>query len=352
MVRPCQVSDVPGLRSVRAVDRLDQPDSLLESYSSLRLALQSLLWFSPSRPRVFVARTTSGIIGFADFRPTLPDQRWILTGLGVAPDPAHRHIRETLLSRGIVEAGHGGVKRLFVRMAVENETYDAAVSCGFSPYAEEVVLSTTAPTFRAPTRALRMQGPGDTWAIHQLYNAVVPKQVQSAEAFTSHRWDLPSSRVNGVCHVRGWVIDEDHQVIGYARTASARGTHVIDVIGTPGRRDVAEALVDGVLASLAARSVRRVYCAVRGYQSELIDLFRGRGFVERGTQHLMVTYTTASVRSVATEVVPLAAEALERVPRRVPTFLLGSDGLCPDATGLSGEGHARAWRDPAAIGPG
>ncbi|MEJ7761366.1 MAG: GNAT family N-acetyltransferase [Thermomicrobiales bacterium] len=332
--------------------RLDQPDSLIENYSSLRHGLRSLLPFSPARPRVFVARTDTDIVGFADFQPTLPDQRWILTGLGVVPERRQQLIRQTLLSRGIVEAGHAGVKRLFVRLAPDHDVYEAAASCGFSPYAEEVVLSTTAPTFRAPTRALRMQEPSDTWAIHQLYNAAVPKQVQSAEAFTSHRWELPAPRATVGCLIRGWVIDEDHQVVGYARTASSRGTHVIEVIGVPGRRDVAEALVDGVLASLASRSVRRVYCAVRGYQYELIDLFRGRGFAERWTQRLMVTYTTASVRSVATEVVPLAAEALERVPRRVPTFLRGNDESFPDLGGTYGEGHARAWRDAAAVGPG
>ncbi|CAA9564267.1 MAG: hypothetical protein AVDCRST_MAG70-1911 [uncultured Thermomicrobiales bacterium] len=343
---------MPGLRTVRTVHRLDQPDSLLENYSSLRHGIRSLLPFSPGRPRVFVARTRDAIVGFADFQPTLPDQRWILTGLGVVPDVRHQYIRQTLLSRGIVEAGQVGVKRLFVRLAPDNDVYEAAASCGFAPYAEEVVLSTTAPTFRAPTRSLRMQEPSDTWAIHQLYNQAVPKQVQLAEALTSHRWELPVSRAAAGCLVRGWVIDEDHQVIGYARTASSRGTHVIEVIGTPGRRDVAEALVDGVLASLATRSVRRVYCAVRGYQSELIDLFRGRGFAERWTQRLMVTYTTASVRSVATEVVPLSAEALERVPRRVPTFLQGNVGPSPERMGISGEGHAPAWREPAAIGPG
>lgn len=359
MVRACRVTDLAGLRSVRTVYPLDQPDSLLDTYSSMRHALRSILPVSPVRPRVFVARTADAVVGFADYQPMLPDQRWVLTGLGARADFSQARILETLISRGIVEAGQLGVKRLFVRLGTGSPAHDALESCGFSSYAEEVVLSTTAPTFRPPSKRLRSQAPGDTWAIHQLYNAAVPRQVQYAEALTSHRWELPSARrVSGIV-IRGWVIDEEHQVVGYARTISSRGTHIIEVIGTPGRSDVSEALVDGVLASLATRSIRRVYCAIRTYQHELIDLFHGRGFTERWAQRLMVTYTTASVRSVATEVAPSAAEVLEGVPRRVPTFLVGdgrptpgNDRLFPAWAEISGEGHATAWRDPAAIGPG
>ena len=62
---------------------------------------------------------------------------------------------------------------------------------------------------------MREQESSDTWAIHQLYNASVPRDVLYAEALTSHAWDIANSRRPGVAtdhglahrgRCRGWAL--------------------------------------------------------------------------------------------------------------------------------------------------
>jgi len=251
----------------------------------------------------------------------------VLTAIGgVGQDAAGARTAEALVAHAVVAAGSQGVKRVFGRIDERHSLADAFRSVGFGAYASESVYlaqGLTAPT--NPSR-IRRQEQTDTWAIHQLYNAAVPRQVQYAEAFTSHRWDVArrSGQMPRNGRMAGWLIEEGHHVIGYVRVASREGTHVLELVYHPDRREIINDLLDGAFAHVVQLNPRRVFCALRSYQAEARDALTRRGFTLAFDQQLFLKYTTANVRAPNPESVPLHLEVRENVPQRVPTFLHGT----------------------------
>jgi hypothetical protein len=70
----------------------------------------------------------------------------------------------------------------------------------------------------------------------------------------------------------------------------------------------------------------RIFCAVRGYQAELVTSLEERGFRPGVEQDLLIKYTTATIRLPVVEAVPFQLEVGEKIPQRVPTFLQGRSG--------------------------
>lgn len=328
-VRNCRYRDLPGLRRIKVFHRLNQPESALAPYSPVRAGLGSALPRARARPRVLVASTGDRIVGFAQFQPLLPDQRWRLVALGAATGVFEAGpVWEELIGHGVMLAGLQGVKRLYARVPEVSPVAPAVAAVGFAPYATETVMvAFGVPPLRG-SGAVREQEPTDTWAIHQLYNAVVPRQVQYAEALTDHAWQVGGGRADTL-EVRGWLIEEGHHAVGYARVASRAGNHVVELIHHPERPDVLPDLVDGTLANLALGPVRRVACPVRGYQAEVATALAGRGFAPILEQVLSVKYTTATIRVPALEPARVHLGVRERLPQRVPTFLHGRRGDDP-----------------------
>nr|MBA3415249.1 hypothetical protein [Chloroflexia bacterium] len=104
------------------------------------------------------------------------------------------------------------------------------------------------------------------------------------------------------------------------RVLSAGACYTIEILVHPERRGLAGEVIDGVVAALGARGVRRVYCAVRGYQAELSSPLGERGFLAVFEQELFVRYTTATIRRPVAESVPFSLDVRDPVPGRVPTF--------------------------------
>ena len=224
-------------------------------------------------------------------------------------------------------AGLRGVKRLYARLPQAVPGTAALRRLGWAPYATEGVFVAHDPTATRRPRSPRPQEPADTWAIHQLYGATVPRPVQDAEAYTSHHWDLAARRPpRGDLSVRGWLIEDGHLLIGYARTASRGGTLVLELVYHPERVDVIDDLIAASLAALLDRPVRRAYCAVRGYQAEAATALQQRGFAPILEQDLLVKYTTATARLPAFDAVSFHVEVRDKLPQRVPTFLHGRPG--------------------------
>lgn len=324
-VRSIGLGDVSDLRRLTAFYRLDQPDSSVAPSSRFGAGVRSSLPLLRAARPTFVARAGQRLVGFAQFRTVAPDHRWRLLALGASvgvfdADP----VWEALLTHAVRDAGLRGVKRLYARLPIGVPVAPALHRGGWSNYAAETVFAGSPIGARLGSLAVRLQSPADTWAIHQLYSAAVPRPVQNAEAYTSHRWDLGATeRGRSGSRVGGWLIDEGHEVIGYARTTTGRKAHVLDVVVLPGRSDVLDDLLAGALAGLPTSPARRVLCAVRSYQAEVATALEGRGFVSVLDQDLMVKYTTASVRVPAVEAVPFHVEVRDSLPQRVPSFLHG-----------------------------
>ena len=323
-IRPARLRDMPGLMSISSVLTLNQPETSLAPYQPAHAALTSILP-RRNRSRFFVADSDEGLLAFAHFQPEPPDQRWQLIALGASTGVYDvTPLWEELLERSIVAAGLKGVKRLYARPPTESPASHALRAIGFAPYGSEAVLAVEQPKLSSSKIQLRRQSPADTWAIHQLYNTVVPRQVQYAEAFTSHRWDsaAKASFPSGVT-TAAWFVEEAFQVVAYARVRSIGTVHVLDVIVHPDWIGITGDVIDGALGKVATeRRLGRVYSSIRGYQMETLPTFEERGFQQVAELELSVKYTTARAISPGVEALPQPEGVLERLPKpkRAPSF--------------------------------
>lgn len=326
-VRPARLRDLARLVRVPVVLRLNQPEINLSPYRPAREALRGMLPFTRSRPRILVARAGDRLVAFAHWQPVLPDRRWQLIALGSATGVYDAEpVWEELARHSTIAAGLRGVKRLYARVPVGSPAAEPLRRLGFTAYASETVF--LAQQVRSVPARLRMrpQEPADTWAIHQLYSACAPKQVQYAEAWTSHRWELRPSGQLGVT-TAGWIVEDGHQVIAYARISSRDGAHVLELLYLPDHHSIVPDLLDGAIARLRAQTrISRIYCTLRGYQEEAVEALSERGFDPVLEQELYVKYTTVPARVAQPEAASFQVEAVERLPKRVPSFLHGRPG--------------------------
>lgn len=327
-VRGVRLRDLLGIRRLTAFHRFNQPDSLLGAATLPRFGLGASLPLGRSGRPAFVACAGQRLVGFAQFQTAAPDQRWRLLAMGASvgvfdADP----VWDALLTHAVRDAGLRGAKRLFARIPSDLPMVAAMRRSGWSPYSVETVYAASSVERRRRPTSVRAQTQADTWAIHQVYNAAVPRPVQTAEAYTSHRWDLRAPRPGNPGQVAsGWVLEDGHEMVGYARAMSRAGTHVLELVFLPGRSDILDDLLSGVLAALPNPPARRVLCAVRAYQTEVATALEERGFDAVLEQELLVRYTTANVRIQTADAVPFHVEVREALPQRVPSFLHGRPG--------------------------
>jgi hypothetical protein len=96
----------------------------------------------------------------------------------------------------------------------------------------------------------------------------------------------------------------------------------MELLYLPDRTDALGGLLDRMLADVKAVAGRaRMYCTLRGYQVEAAKELELRGFEPILEQDLLVKYTTATARVPHFEPLPLHSEVIERLPKRVPSFL-------------------------------
>jgi hypothetical protein len=318
------------LLRVRRLDRtfwLNQPEQALNRAPAPASPLEAAVRWSDLRPTVLVAYEQSRLAGFAEFRPVLPDMRWQLTAIGISSDREYPvDVWDPILDSGTRTAGAAGVKRLYARAPESTPVGDALCSAGYSAYASEQIFVADAPVATTTGTEARTQERADTWAVHQLYNSSVPKEVLHAEAFTSHRWELPKGRMRYAKSTRAWIAEEHQVPVAYVRCTSMHRRYVLDVMFEPGHIERAAGLIDEVLLKLTrAGSVSQMYCTVRGYSMELERVLLERNFRPWLGQDLFVRYTTAPLRVTTAEMVFADAEAVERARRGVPAYLASAE---------------------------
>src|SRR5918994_7778730 len=324
-IRPYSVGDMPALVRFPGVLRLDVPESLLLARPGVGDLPAALPVLRKERP-AFVAIADGQLVGFVRFSPRRPDGRWVISAIGAstgvyAPEP----VWEALLAHGVRAAGLRGVRRLFARVPAGHPIVDTMHQGGWISYARETVFRTERLSGAGLSgRELRLQEPADTWAIHQLYAAAAPRQVQEIEALTSHIWDMDKSRrtPRGVRQT-GWLLEENGELAGYARYTRGSRAGMIDAVVIPGEGRHLGMLLDGVIAAHRPGRPRPVYCALRAYLMDMKDELTDRGFSAIGEQELLIRYTTATARTSQGEPVYFPVELRQGIPRRVPTFLEG-----------------------------
>jgi len=315
-------SDLSGLRAHVSHLPSGNSDSGGPAEHHLIAILKDLLPFIGYDQRVFIARSGGRPVGFIIFTVVWPDQRWVVSdisaNLGVyAADP----VLEELLHHGVVAAGLEGIKRLYSHVPTSSPILASIRRCGFAPYTTESILGAPMmPVPTGPTRG-RRQLSNDVWSIHQLYLASVPRQVQYAEALTSHHWDIERQGWSGTTH-NGWLVEDGYQAVGYVTVASNHRAHTVEFMMHPDHRKRFPDLIGTVAKDLQGRLARPAYVIVRNYQHEFLTYLYEIGFTVQLEQELHVKYTTAPVRSPANVSVAFASELKEPVGKRVPTFLV------------------------------
>ncbi|MDF3015621.1 MAG: hypothetical protein K0R44_846 [Thermomicrobiales bacterium] len=322
-IRPYSIADMPALVRFPGVLRLDVPESLLLARPGVRDLPAALPVLRKERP-AFVAIADGQLVGFVRFSPRRPDGRWVISAIGAstgvyAPEP----VWEALLAHGVRSAGLRGVRRLFARVPADHPLVDTMHQNGWVSYSRETVFRAEHMSRQGRSgQLLRLQEPADTWAIHQLYAAAVPRQVQEIEALTSHVWDMDQPR-RGSRRVRqtGWLLEENGELTAYARYTRGSQAGMIDAVVLPGNGRHLGMLLDGISAVPRRGRPRPVYCAMRAYFMDLKDELTERAFSAIGEQELLIRYTTATARSSQVEPVYFPVELRQGLPRRVPTFL-------------------------------
>lgn len=322
-VRKVRWTDAFAISSIRQRYLLNQPNTHWRGSAPTQLSLRRLLPFPSSSARCFVACAERRLVGYAIFDVIGADQRWVMEGIGAnlgiyAAEP----VLDELLRVAVISAGLEGTKRLYARVPTGSEILPAVRRLGFSPYASESVLASSLVPVTQAQPGVRRQMSSDVWSIHQLYLATVPKQVQYAEALTSHHWDL-RARTSGGERCSGWVVENGYRTVAYLRAESSTDGHVLECLVHPDHRGVFPDLIATACADLGAMAARKVLIVLRGYQRELLPDLYGSGFTPQLEQDVHVKYTTAPARSSVSGALSLGIEIKEPVGKRVPTFLHG-----------------------------
>jgi hypothetical protein len=317
--------DLSSLRRIRQQIYLNQPNGQWLVGDPFHAGLRQLFPLGDRTNRVAVARGNGHVLGHVVFRVVPPDERWVLESVGANMGVYEAEpIWEELLRYSIVAAGLEGAKRLYARLPVGSSITAAARRTGFAPYAREHVLTASGIPATTPSPRVRRQEPSDVWSIHQLYMAVVPRQVQYGEALTSHHWDVANSHRFIEERTSGWLIEDGHQLTGYVRVQTDIDRHVIELMIDPAHRDDASALLQTALGELHSMPHRNVYAVLRAYQVEILPVLTALGFAPHLEQDVHVKYTTVPIQAPIINGLPVTQEMSEPVGKRVPTFLHGT----------------------------
>ena len=325
-VRAFGLTDVPSLVRMPGRLRLDVPDSLLASHAEFVDVQAALPVLRRDRP-TYVALADGQPVGFVRFSPRGPDGRWVATAIAAStgvysPDP----VWEGLLEHSVRSAGLRGVRRLYARVPVGHALLEAMKRTGWHAYSRETIFrAERVHALGRPGRELRRQEPADAWSIHQLYMTAVPRQIQEIDALTSHAWHHDERRRNRRSIRRsGWLIEEEGLIRAFARYSRGPRAQMVEAVFAPEDRAAFGLLLDGIAAQRSQSGP--VYCALRSYMLDAGEELTRRGFVEIGEQETLIRYTTATVRTPASDPVHFPVELRPALPRRAPTFLEGSQG--------------------------
>jgi len=324
-VRRMRIVDLRLLASRIDVTYLDYPFIQTDRSGVFAIGLRTLRPFNRLAPVTNLAFVgDDDFAGVIQFRQTAPDRRWTALAVGLTDNAGDGEtVTEQLLEYSIRRAGRAGVKRLFARIPLDCEYANAFGRAGFEPYMSESILQIPElQRLSIVSGRVREQEAADTWAVHQLYHASAPKQVQYAEAWTSHRWD-PVNTSGSKPAVRFWVIDEGHQIAAHARVVHGNHRAIIETMYLPDRADCGIELVRDIARRIGAESSRcQISVVARGHQAELIGALHDLGVVLAGEQHLAVRYTAVKVSGKTVDVLaPSPLDVRERVPKRVPSFM-------------------------------
>lgn len=319
-VRQMRLADCGSISRFNHRFELMYPESASDRPGQFGLMVRRLLTGEYSSSPIFVARDreTKRYLGMLQCQQQGVDDRWYLHYLASqeeVKDGNPTHV--ALLEHAIAQAGWRGARRVMARSSAASPLTGTLRSTGFSAFAREYVYSMPWLPEGGTAGHVRLQEKSDVWSIHQLYLQTTPRDVQNAEALTSHVWDVDTEGRSR----RGWFIPTNSGASAYIRVRTTRRFHLLDAMYQPEALPHMPDLFHAVFHALRAETSRPIFISARGYQQELGTLLESLGFGLQTDQLMMVRYTTVPVPA---SVRP--AEAFERLravepdARRVPSF--------------------------------
>lgn len=260
------------------------PRTLLEHWFSLRGRRHT--WVSASRGR---------ILGLISVRGCFGPSAWRIDCLQLIRGEDCLGLLDRVSSAAVAE----GVRKVFLRLHSDSPLLDEARRAGFSTYGLDFLyrhqgdIRRGAVTFPHPY-SIGPRSSVDDHALFELYTAVVPVSVRTAEGMTLSEWQESRDRGSWLEQHREFVLHKQGRLVGWLRTAAARGVGCFEIICLPSEGEGLEWLVDYGLALLGGRSP--LFCIASAYQAELIELLRRLQFEEVAQYTALLKETALRVK--------------------------------------------------------
>ncbi|HUZ88766.1 MAG TPA: hypothetical protein VMU49_02935 [Candidatus Acidoferrales bacterium] len=279
-VRSARLLDLAAIESVHreAAARLSGVPPPARLWSVVSQTLSALLPLS-QETLLYLAEKDGNLLGFvqASGQPlslSLPAQVTTLQVLNLCVVEAadEEEVAGVLIDHLGQQAGRRGVRRLFVRIPLEDSLLGSFRSHGFRQYATESVLyseSTAVNQAPAPPGLRAVKGRDQT-SLYHLYRKVTPQTVAQVEAPSYRDW-----RALRAASGRQELI-ERNEVVGWCRVLAGDDARpaTISLMALP-EPALVEELVDYTIRQTQARAS---WCSVRHYDSVMIGALCGRGF--------------------------------------------------------------------------
>lgn len=247
---------------------------------------------------LYVAERNGGLLGFvqASARPAgrqLPAARSLqVLNLCLASEVDPDEVTGPLLEHLANQALARGVRRLFVRVPLDDPLTASIRMSGFRQYATAHVLYSDSPRARGGTvpAGLRPVRGRDDVLIYQLYRKLTPPGVSQVEAPNYREWRAVREDLSVPLWSRGeqqrLVVDRV-EIAGYLRLQRSESAEpsTLSLMALP-EAGLVDELVDHGLGILAGAPP--IWTSLRHYDLHMIDALRHRGFSTLLTQSLMV----------------------------------------------------------------
>jgi len=248
-------------------------------------------WFSFATGRhTSISVTGSTLRGLVSARKRGSKLAWEIDCLIHHPD-GDNGVLMSLFDQLTRAAGKSGALRIFVRLPCASDTRHVAMHCGFAPYQAEITYARPidAAEPRALPEGLRRRARADLYSLFQLYNAVVPHNVRTAEAMTFAEWTAAQESLGKTSQ---YVMERDGAVRGWLRVARDGDVARFDVLA---EADVTDDLLEAALAKVAAR--RSVYTIVPEHDAGLRARLESLGFAQGDEYAVLVRQTARTVKA-------------------------------------------------------
>jgi GNAT superfamily N-acetyltransferase len=313
MIRPVLYVDLPGI--IYSMDRRARSKQHeianfvcwiepVENRVPWPSALRNVLPLNPAS-RTWICEDHWRILGFAQIQERPSHIMWDLSYLAsmVNSSISGDDVLTALLEYILEMAATHGILRIFAKVEDEIPELELFQRAGFQRYARELTYVYEPGSEEVQSLpdlpSLRRWNRHHVWGLHQLYRSVTPQRVQMAELLENseefaelhvgslHR--LPFSFARGR---ENYVCDQGVRLGAWLQVCPGHGSapHQLSLIVHPEHTELAEPLLRFGMQRLLAKSVRRIYCQVREYDSSVITALRTSGFEHTGTRVLLVRH--------------------------------------------------------------